>query len=191
MYNYTFRFHNYDMNSSKRRLIITELIGLLFSLAMSYILHYSYQWSGENIIVAAFSAANESVWEHSKLLFFPYLFYSFIACLLLKSYGIKRVICAKAVPLIFAIPLMLVMYYTYTGIAGFNSTWVDICISIIIIILMYIYSYRRILKGCDYNGLGAYLITVALILFLLIFFTYYPFNAAMFMDTTDMSYGIY
>lgn len=179
------------MKLSKRRLVIIELVGLFFSLAMSYVLHYAYVWSGENIIVAAFSAANESVWEHSKLLFFPYLFYSFLATPILKDYGIRRVICAKAVPLIFAIPLMLVMYYTYTGIVGFNSTWGDISISTLIITLMYIYSYRHILSSSACDGFGVYIILVAVILFLLIFFTYYPLNAAMFMDTTDMTYGIY
>ena len=36
--------------------------------------HFIYEWTGESPISALFCPVNESVWEHLKLLFFPYLF---------------------------------------------------------------------------------------------------------------------
>ena len=55
------------------KLIKAELIVILFSLVLGTLLHFTYEWSGENLFVGSFSAVNESVWEHLKLVFFPML----------------------------------------------------------------------------------------------------------------------
>lgn len=48
-----------------------RIIAILFSVVVGSLLHFVYGWSGENRIVGAFSAVNESTWEHLKLAFFP------------------------------------------------------------------------------------------------------------------------
>ena len=50
-----------------------ELAGLFLTLIFGNLLHFVYDWSGQNSVVAAFAAVNESTWEHMKLLFFPML----------------------------------------------------------------------------------------------------------------------
>ena len=47
--------------------IITAIIWIILGI----LLHFTYEWSGDKIIVGLFSAINESTWEHLKLLFFP------------------------------------------------------------------------------------------------------------------------
>ena len=54
-----------------KRLFYWELAGALFTAAMGTLLHFVYDWSGGWGAAAAFSAVNESTWEHMKLLFFP------------------------------------------------------------------------------------------------------------------------
>ena len=44
--------------------------GIIFTLATGTLLHFTYEWSGENPFVALYSPVSESVWEHLKLLFF-------------------------------------------------------------------------------------------------------------------------
>ena len=47
------------------------IISILICLILGTLLHFTYDWSGENKIVAIFSAVNESTWEHLKLTFYP------------------------------------------------------------------------------------------------------------------------
>ena len=55
-----------------------HIVGLLFTLLTGFLLHFVYEWSGDNPLVGLFSPVNESVWEHLKLLFFPILAYSIV-----------------------------------------------------------------------------------------------------------------
>ena len=63
---------------SDRRWRTWELVGLLFTIALGNLLHFVYDWSGENDIAAAFAATNESTWEHMKLLAVPWIGWSLI-----------------------------------------------------------------------------------------------------------------
>ena len=56
----------------------TFLSRFLFISVLGVLLHFTYEWSGDNPIVALFSAVNESTWEHLKLLFFPMLLLTII-----------------------------------------------------------------------------------------------------------------
>ena len=62
----------------KRRLFFWEAGGFLFTAAAGTLLHFVYDWSGGSALAAAFSAVNESVWEHMKLLFFPAFLFSLV-----------------------------------------------------------------------------------------------------------------
>ena len=50
-----------------------EIFSIIFTFVLGTLLHFTYQLSGENKIVEMFSAINESVWEHLKLVYFPML----------------------------------------------------------------------------------------------------------------------
>ena len=71
----------------RRRLFFWELAGFLFTGALGVLLHFLYEWSGGNTLAAAFSAVNESTWEHMKLLFFPmFVFSVFQVCIMGRNY---------------------------------------------------------------------------------------------------------
>ena len=55
---------------------------LLYSF-IGTILHFTYNLSNNNIVVGIFSAVNESVWEHIKILLTPIFIYNSI-CYILK-----------------------------------------------------------------------------------------------------------
>ena len=52
--------------------------GFLFISLLGTILHFVYDWSNHNKYVGVFSAVNESVWEHMKLVVFPSLIWLLI-----------------------------------------------------------------------------------------------------------------
>lgn len=49
-----------------------NLFRFIFISILGVLLHFTYEWSGDNPAVGLFSAVNESTWEHLKLIFFPY-----------------------------------------------------------------------------------------------------------------------
>lgn len=103
------------------------LAGILFTLIAGTLLHFCYEWSGENPFVALFAPVSESVWEHLKLLFFPVLVYTlFEIIVLFKVSG--SFLTARVLGVILGMFFILVAFFTYTGIIGRNFLAADILI---------------------------------------------------------------
>ena len=64
------------MNS--RKILNYQIISAIFAIILGTILHFTYDWSGNNAFVGALSSINESTWEHLKLVFYPMLITSII-----------------------------------------------------------------------------------------------------------------
>ena len=169
------------MNNNTFKLKITELGGITFGLILSVVFHFAYEWAGSSPSVAWLFAINESIWEHGKLVFYPYLIYSIIEYFILKP-DKGSFITAKSISLLTAIPLMLVMYYTYSGIIGANVMWVDISIAVIVVLLNYLFSYIMMSKNYRIKNYKWLLVPVFIVLVMVIVFTYYPPNIALFID---------
>lgn len=50
-----------------------EVAGALIVCVLAPLFHFLFEWSGSNHFVGLFAAVNESVWEHTKIVF-PFLF---------------------------------------------------------------------------------------------------------------------
>ena len=48
-----------------------QIFSVIFIFILGTLLHFTYDLSNGNQIIATFSSINESVWEHLKLLYFP------------------------------------------------------------------------------------------------------------------------
>lgn len=70
-------------NNRSETLAIYSIVGILFVIIVGFIAHFIFEATNENPVVAAFVPVNESVWEHLKLLVFPYLLFVLIMWLLL------------------------------------------------------------------------------------------------------------
>ena len=60
----------------------TNLFRFIFISVLGVLLHFTYEWFGDNAVVGLFSAVNESTWEHLKLLFFPIMLLTILEVLL-------------------------------------------------------------------------------------------------------------
>ena len=97
------------MDSRLRR---WEAGGFLFTCLAGTLLHFVYDWSGKSALVGAFSAVNESTWEHMKLLFVP----MFLAALVeMAALGdcFRNFWTAKAAGTLAGLGLIPALYYTY------------------------------------------------------------------------------
>ncbi|MCI9217386.1 DUF6512 family protein [Lachnospiraceae bacterium 42-17] len=101
-----------------------DLPAFAFIAAAGTLNHFLYQWTG-SAFVAFFCPVNESVWEHLKLLFFPFLFYS------LWNYMCKKPNAAsyffyRFLAVLCGMLCIITFFYTYTGIIGRNFLILDI-----------------------------------------------------------------
>lgn len=104
-----------------------QVAGFLFTSTLGTFLHFLFDLSGQSIIAALFSAVNESIWEHMKLLYYPMFLFAFIESRFLGQ-KYKHFWCVKLVGILLGLLLIPVIYYTYTGILGTSADWFNIAI---------------------------------------------------------------
>ena len=166
-----------------------ETIGLLWTLAAGNLLHFVYQWTGENTVAGLFAAVNESTWEHMKLLAVPWVLFSLVEYIALRTDGVAAPRAAGLLAGLAAIPTL---FYTYQGILGRGIMWVDVLIFQLAVLLAFWVS-RVLQKGRRLAG-GAW--TVAGLLALLgiwaafLLFTFRPPELAIFIDPVTGIRGI-
>lgn len=114
--------------AAQRRGFLWALSGFLFTVAVGAVLYFLWKWTGQNRIAAAFSAVNESTWEHMKLLFFPAFLFSMIEVWFRDS---SNFLAVRGLSLWVGTALEPVLFYTYTGVTGIHTLWADIAVFIL------------------------------------------------------------
>lgn len=158
----------------KRSVSVWQMVGFIFTGVFGSLLHFLYDWTGQNPVVGAFSAVNESVWEHMKLLFFPMLVFSFIEYRFIgKEYS--NFWCTKAIGTVVGLALIPTLYYTYTGSLGIQIDLINIAIFFIAAAAVFWLETKLLQKGiphCRFPAvaLGALVFTGLVFVML----TYFP-----------------
>lgn len=155
------------------------VIGAIFVLITGTLSHFLYEWTNYNFVIGLFTPVNESTWEHMKLIFFPMLLYSLFIMMKLK----KDHICTASSlssGILLGTLLIPVIFYTYTGILGYNIFILDLLTFAVSVLAAFYTVYKLALSYSmqRYTILLCGLIIVMTICFLL--FTYYPPNIGLF-----------
>ena len=170
-----------------------QIISIIFSIILGTLLHFTFELFSNNLFVASFSAVNESVWEHLKLVFFPMFIFAIIEYFLLKNYNNKNnYIFSKTVAIVFACFFITIFFFTYTGIIGTNYFIIDIFSFLFAIIFGEFICYKLLIKNSKINNKIKYICVfiLLLLLFSFIFFTYLPPKINYFKDPIKNNYGI-
>ncbi len=69
----------------KNNILPWQITGFAVTSIGGTLLHFLYDWSGQNRFAAIFSGVNESTWEHMKLLFFPMFAFALIQSFFFKE----------------------------------------------------------------------------------------------------------
>jgi hypothetical protein len=104
-----------------------QLGGFVFTAILGTLLHFLFDWSGKKAAVGLFSAVNESIWEHMKLLYYPMALFALLQYWFWSG-EVEQFWCVKLAGLIFGLALIPVLYYTYTGALGLERAWFNIAI---------------------------------------------------------------
>ena len=147
----------------RRTLILTALTAMLSGILLHFLFSH---WP--NSVTALFSPVNESLWEHVKLLFWPYL----LSALWLnrdRPGGLRP----WAFTLLLLCALLLLLGYLYHVPLGGRTLWVDIALYLILMALGFwlptrfsgpFHSLPWLLAPCLVLLLGGFIL----------FFTFFP-----------------
>lgn len=162
------------MQFSRLKLLKFQIFSITFTWILGTILHFTYEWSNQNAIIGAFSAMNESTWEHLKLLFFPMLITTIIGYIYLRpKEEYKNFLCAKTIGIVAALAFVVIFFYTYTGIIGTNFAVLDIGSFFVGVFIGEYITYKLINKKIKCNKyISIFILTILLICFII--FTYNP-----------------
>ena len=167
------------------------LIGAAFSLIVGVLMHYVYDYSKQNRIIAIFGSVNESVWEHLKLIFWPMIFFGIIEFF---SYGenIESFIPIRSLSIFIGMFIITVVYYVSSRLLKNNTMIINIATFVLAIIFSYFFSLQIFLNNIPYitffSTLGWVLLPILIISFFL--FTFFPPKIDIFHCPQDNHYGI-
>ena len=109
----------------KREIPVWQMGGFIFTAVAGTLLHFLFDWTGGNGVTALFSAVNESIWEHLKLLFYPMVFVAMVEYFFWGG-EMETFWWVKLVGVLTGLALIVVVYYTYTGALGVKADWLNI-----------------------------------------------------------------
>lgn len=161
------------------------LLFLIYSV-FGTLLHFTFKLSKNNIVVGIFSAVNESVWEHIKILLTPIFIMSFITFISKINHNFFILL----IELVIAITLIIIFYEIKTAIFEEKYGFINI-------ISFYVTSFvvaflHFILKNVEVTkmGNGLSLIVVIIIFVMYLTFTIFPLKHKYFKDPITGTYGI-
>ena len=152
--------------------ISRTIIDIIMVSLLGTLLHFTYELSGKNFVVGIFSAINESVWEHLKLLFWPLFLVSFIEYFLLYSQK-NNFWLSRLLSLLIGVITILTLHYTITGIVGKNIGIGNIIIYYIAVITAFI-ADRIFMKNLKPKS--KIISSVSFLLFIGIAFVFFAFT---------------
>ncbi len=165
-----------------------QIFSAIFVMILGTLLHFTYEWSEGNLLVASFSAVNESTWEHLKLLFYPMLLTTIIGYFYFSKTK-HNFLCANTIGILTAVSFTTVFFYTYTGIIGTNFAFLDIGSFFIAVIFGEFVIYKLLLSNFSCNKKTAFIVLLVLLL-CFILFTYATPEIGLFRDPVSNEFGI-
>lgn len=173
----------------KKSLSAWQICGFIFTSVAGVLLHFLFDWTNQSVLVAPFSAVNESIWEHTKLLFFP----MFMFALAESRYIGKRYEsfwCVKLIGIVLGVILIPVLYYTINGIFGSTPDWVNIAIFFVTAAVSYFVETKLLKQNAmDCKSPGTALLILVLMALLFMVLTFIPPHIPLFEDPITKTYG--
>ena len=167
-----------------------QIVGFIITVVIGTALHFTYERAGKNAFVGAFSAVNESVWEHLKLLSVPILLLGIVEYFI---YGRKKdnFIPVRLLSILLGMTFIVTVFYTYSGIIGEHVPIVDILLFFVAAFVSYRYCYKLLQTERYTSKLsrGLAIFGVILLVACIIIFTFTPPHIGLFRDPISGAFG--
>jgi len=166
-----------------KRLIILFLIMTLFVLILGTLLHFTYDWSGNNPLIGIFSAVNESTWEHLKLSYYPMLLFGIISYFFIKNFS-NNFIEGLTIGILISLIFIVVFFYGYQALLGRNIDFLNI-LDFILGVIIGEFAFFKVVSMKNSSTLFNQILCISILFFLFICFvnfTYFPPNLRIFIS---------
>ncbi|MBQ9097395.1 MAG: hypothetical protein IJY55_03280 [Clostridia bacterium] len=170
----------------KKSLNLWQIAGFIFTGVAGVLLHFLFDWTRGSILVAPFSAVNESIWEHMKLLFFPMFLFAIIE----NRYFKEDFWCTKLIGIVTGTVLVPILYYLINGIFGPVLDWVNIAIFFVSVAIAYVLETKLFETSIKCTYTCAALTILCLIALIFAVLTFVPLRIPLFSDPVTGGYGI-
>ncbi len=167
------------------------VLGFFVIALLGTFLHFIYEISNYNILIAPFSAVNQSIGEHIKIAVIPMIFWTFIEFITLK-FRRGNLWCSLLLKLITSIIFIILLSFIYKLIFHNHNILVSITIFYFAIFLAQILSYIKITSNNvsqKNEEIAKYIVIIIFILFVI--FTFIPPKISLFKDEVTSTYGVF
>ena len=172
----------------RKNLYVWQLAGLTFTAVLGTILHFLYDWTDSRFL-AAFSAVNESTWEHMKLLFFPMFLFAFLEYFFSNA-DYESFWQIKLRGILLGLLLIPTLFYTLNGVFGKVPDWVNILTFFIAAGVAYYYETKLFQREPAFLLSTPFsLLILFIIAGLFILFTFFPPHIPLFQDPITKGYS--
>ena len=186
---YAFAIRHREGLRMKKSIPFWQMVGFIFTGILGTLLHFLFDWTGGSMVAAFFSAVNESIWEHMKLLYYPMLVFALMEY---RAWGREQgsFWCVKLVGFLFGLALIPVIYYTYTGLLGVEADWFNIAIFFIAAAAAFFMETKLFQKNfaCPLGPAASFAL-ILLIAALFTVLTFAPPHIPFFRDPVTGTYG--
>lgn len=166
---------------------LTFLLRFLFVGLTGVLLHFTYDWSGENFFVGLFSSVNESTWEHLKLLFFPMLVLTIFETKK-HSDNLTAFLSARTLGILSGMLFVVVVFYTFFGVTGILIDFVNISIYFSGVLFAFLIE-QMLLKRPPILSISSAIFLLGLFIVLFIGFTNTSIEQGIFYDLSQHPKG--
>lgn len=173
-----------------KKLFRYEIIGFIFVSITGTLNHFLFEWLNSSTVIGLFCPVNESVWEHLKLIFFPYLIWTVTEYFLIEKR--PNFFYSKIKGIIISMIFIVSFYYTYSGAFGKESMFMDIFSFFAGTAIAFIISYEFMRNSkfgsriCESISIIGFIIIAALFFI----FTFTPPLIPLFEDPHKFTFGI-
>ena len=164
-----------------------QYIGFAVSSIGGIFLHYLYKLTSDSVIVAPFSAVNESTWEHMKLLFFPSFIFAITESVFIKEN--ENFWYIKLIGIFVGLLLIPILFYTLNGVFGSTPDLINIAIFFVSLTVSFTLETRLYKSEKIHCGSPAVcLILLCVIALLFSVFTFFTPKIPLFEDPSCWEY---
>lgn len=164
-------------------------IGIIIICLIGTLLHFTYELSDHNKLVAIFSAVNESVWEHIKICMTPTILWSIYE--IINNGFTSNFLFAKSLSLLTIILLIPLLFYSYTIFTKKSVLFIDVICFYLTVTCSQIV-FKNMINLNNISDIYIYLSIILLIIELTayLYLTFNPFKNFIFKDPITHKYGL-
>ena len=162
-----------------KKLFYYTIAGILFTDITGTLLHFAYELSGQNPLVALFAPVNESIWEHMKIVFFPSLLFV-LSGWAFFCHSTPSFFGSFLTGVLTGTLSITVIFYTYTGILGNHDLILDILTFLAGVLITFCLGYQLVIQNCRILPIPFLVFLIVTLFVCFVIFTNTPPDVALF-----------